>query len=311
MRKYNNILVVAEPKKDVQVALKRALDIAHLNPRTTITYLRVVYDFSYELLILNKIKEKPIHEDIKQTHIDSLEKVIKEYREKVNSEATIIPKVVENKDVGEAIIDEINNGDYDLIIKAANHHGVLDSIIFTPIDWYILRNSKIPVIIAKDHEWTQGGNIAVCVDFTVQDHVQSNIAMLRQAQMLAKVTEGKIHLVNSAPVYLPSVMLEVPHYSPDLYEQSVIEEHKNRLYEFAFKHNIDRQFCHIEEGIPDDVIPAICEKINATAVFIGSAGRSGFAAALIGNTCEEIVDDINADLFVLNKKAIDKLQIRI
>lgn len=51
--------------------------------------------------------------------------------------------------MGEAVIDEINNGKYDLIIKAANHHGVLDSIIFTPIDWYILRNSQIPVIIAK------------------------------------------------------------------------------------------------------------------------------------------------------------------
>ena len=33
MKKYNNILVVAEPKKDVQVALKRALDITQFNPK--------------------------------------------------------------------------------------------------------------------------------------------------------------------------------------------------------------------------------------------------------------------------------------
>ncbi len=58
--------------------------------------------------------------------------------------------------------------------------------------------------------------------------------------------------------------------------------------------------------MPDDVIPSICEQINAKAVLIGSAGRSGIAAALIGNTCEEIVDDIDADLFVLNHKAIKK-----
>lgn len=101
-------------------------------------------------------------------------------------------------------------------------------------------------------------------------------------------------------------MLEVPHYSPSLYEQSVVEEHKNKLLEFAHKHNIPQEFCHIQEGMPDDVIPQICRKLNAKSVFIGSAGRSGFMAALIGNTCEEIVDDIDADLYVLNSKTIAK-----
>ncbi|MBQ9220962.1 universal stress protein UspE [Succinivibrio sp.] len=304
MRKYTNILVIAEPKKDVQIALKRALDIAKFNPKATITYLRVVYDFSYDLLILNKVKEKPIHEDIEQTHIDHLNQIIEEYRAQENSEATIVPKVVENRDVGEAVIDEMRAGNYDLIIKAANRHGLLDSIIFTPIDWFILRHAEIPVIIAKNNDWQTGGNIAVCVDFTLNDHLQSNVAMLREAQVLAKTTGSRIHLINSAPVYMPTVMLEVPHYSPDLYEQGVLEEHKSRMYEFADKHHIDREYCHIEEGMPDDVIPSICEQINAKAVLIGSAGRSGLAAALIGNTCEEIVDDIDADLFVLNRKAI-------
>ena len=56
MKKYNNILVVAEPKKDVQLALKRALDITQFNPKATVTFLRVVYDYSYDLIILNKVK---------------------------------------------------------------------------------------------------------------------------------------------------------------------------------------------------------------------------------------------------------------
>ncbi len=304
MRKYNNILVIAEPKKDTQVALKRALDMARFNPNITITYLRIVYDFSYDLLILNKLKEQPIHEDIEKTHIEHLQNIINEYRDKLKSEATVIPKVLENKDVAEAIVGEINTGKYDLIIKAANRHGLLDSIIFTPIDWFILRHSTIPVIIAKDHSWFEGGNIAVCIDFTLRNHQQNNLAMLREAQILAKLTKSQIHIINSAPVYMPTVMLEVPHYSPELYEQNIIDEHKTRMEEFAIKHHIDIKYCHIEEGMPDDVIPNICEQINAKAVFIGSAGRSGLSAALIGNTCEEIVDDIEADLYVLNRKTI-------
>ncbi|MGN0902292.1 MAG: universal stress protein UspE [Succinivibrio sp.] len=306
MRKYNNILVVAEPKKDVQTALKRALDLAQINPHAVITYLRVVYDYSYDLIILNKLKEKPLKDDIETTYIQDLEKIIEEYRGKNNSEATVIPKVVEGKDIGEAVIKEVENGKYDLIIKAANRHGVLDSIIFTPIDWYILRNAKIPVIIAKEYDWSEGGNIALCVDFSLESHEATNLAMLREAQMLSKVTGAEIHLINSAPVYLPSVMLEVPHYSPAVYEQSVIEEHKKQLLKFAKKHHIPESCCHIEEGMPDDVIPRLCEKIKAKTVFIGSAGRSGFMAALIGNTCEEIVDEITADLIVLNSNSLKK-----
>ena len=306
MKKYNNILVVAEPKKDVQLALKRALDITQFNPKATVTFLRVVYEYSYDLIILNKVKEKPLKADIEKTYIDNLNSIIEKYRNEANSETTILPKIVESKDVGEAVVNEINSGDYDLVIKATNRHGVLDSILFTPIDWYILRNSRIPVVIAKDHDWHEGGNIVVCVDFTMPDYAAANIAMLREAQIVAKLTHGNIHLVNSAPVYLPSVMLEVPHYSPSLYEQSVVEDHKARLLEFARKHNISEFNCHIKEGMPDDVIPEICASLDAKTVVIGSAGRQGFMAAIIGNTCEEIVDDVDADLFVLNRNTVKK-----
>ena len=67
MKQYNNILVVAEPKKDVQLALKRALEITRYNPRATITYFRVAYDYSYDLIILNKVKEKLVVSDVEKT----------------------------------------------------------------------------------------------------------------------------------------------------------------------------------------------------------------------------------------------------
>ena len=159
MKQYNNILVVAEPKKDVQLALKRALEITRYNPRATITYFRVAYDYSYDLIILNKVKEKLVVSDVEKTYLEHMEKVISEYRTEENLDTPIIPKVVESKDVGEAVIEEVNSGNYDLIIKAANHHSVLDSIIFTPIDWYILRNSKVPVIIAKENGSVETRNL--------------------------------------------------------------------------------------------------------------------------------------------------------
>ena len=310
MKKYSHILVVAEPKKDIQVALKRALDIAALNPHSTITFLRVVYDFSSDIFQISQ-KIAPVSAELEESILSDMKETIEEYRIEANSEALIIPKIIKGHDIGQAIIKESNENGYDLIIKAANRHGILDSIIFTPIDWYILRNANVPVIIAKEHEWPTGGKIVVCVDFSLQQQLHLNNEMLREAQILSKITKGEIHLVNSAPIYLPSVMLEVPHYSPALYEQNILKDHERKLHDFASRHHIPVARCHIREGMPDEIIPAICQELDAKTVFIGSAGRQGFMAALIGNTCEEIVDDIAADLVVLNKKLIkdkDKLK---
>ena len=59
-------------------------------------------------------------------------------------------------------------------------------------------------------------------------------------------------------------------------------------------------------GFVKGMLPDLCKKIDAKIVFIGSSGRSGAMAALIGNTCEEIVDQIDADLVVLNDATIQK-----
>lgn len=303
MKKLSNILVVIEPKRDYQEALARAIEFSKINPRINITALRIVYDFSYDIHILNKIKEKETIEDVLEAHRQQLLKTIAEYK---TPETNIIPKVAYSKDVAEGVLKELKENKYDILIKAANHHSIFDSIFFTPIDWHLLRRADVPVIIAKNKGWPAKAPIVVALDFTSPEKRQSNLYILREAQLFSKLTQGEIHLVNSAPIMLPTIMLEVPHYAPEVYTENVLKEHKRRLTEFARQHNISEDHCHVIDGMPDDVIPELCKRLNAKTVFIGSAGRSGALAALIGNTCEEIVDYIDADLFVINHNTITK-----
>lgn len=302
MRQYNRIIAVIEPRRNEQLALQRAVELAKYNPRAEITALRLVYDFSADIHVLNRMSEEATRQDVLETNRKQLEEMIAPFKEE--SPVPIIGKCVYTRDIGEGILTEADEQKCDLIIKGANNHKMLDSILFTPIDWYLLRNAKVLVVIAKDHEWKTGGNIVVAVDFSFEGHRGANISLLREAQQLATITRGTIHLVNSASVVLPTIMLEVPHYAPEVFAQSIVNEHKRRIYEFAKAHNIPEENCHIKEGMPDEVIPEICNKLNADAVFIGSAGRSGAMAALIGNTCEEVVDYIAADLIVLNDKTL-------
>ncbi len=302
MRRYTNILVVVEPKRDRQIALERALEFARYYKNLNVTVLRLVYDYSYDIHILNRHKEKDTRDDVIAVHLEETKNIIAKYNKDGRAKTT--PKVVLAKDLGEGIVTEIKSGNYDLLIKSANRHGILDSIIFTPIDWYVLRNASIPVLIAKEHPWQKEAPVVVALDFSSKEKRLYNVSILREAQLLSTITGGTIHLVNSAPVILPSIMLEVPNYAPEIYSENILKEHEKRLLEFAEAHSIPRENCHIAEGLPDDVIPSLCKKLKPQAVFIGSAGRQGLSAALVGNTCEEIVDYIDADLFVLNFQAI-------
>lgn len=309
MRQYNNILVIIEPKKDQQLALSRALEIARFNPKVTISALRLIYDFSNDVPFIGKKSEMASHQDVEEVTRSELDKIIATALEKhpdlTKDNTHIVPIIKWTRDVSEGMLEAANSGNYDLIIKGANHHGLLDSIIFTPHDWNLLRHSNIPVVIAKDHSWTEDSSIIVAVDFTSSEKQLMNVLLLREAQLLSTITKATIHLVNSAPVVLPTVMLEVPNYAPELYAESILAEHRKRITDFAHHHNIPEERCHIAEGMPDDVLPKLCQKLNAKTVFIGSHGRAGVGAALIGNTCEEIVDFIDADLFVLNRNTLD------
>lgn len=309
MRQYNHILVIIEPKREQQLALERAIQIARFNPKVTITALRLIYNFTNEIRFLGKKTEITTHQEAEDATKVELERQIAEtvacHPEISGLDITITPKVKWVADLSEGMLEETNSGHYDLVIKGANHHGILDAIIFTPHDWFLLRHSIIPVLIAKDHSWDESTAIVVAVDFTSTEKQIMNILLLREAQLLATVTKSHIHLVNSAPVVMPTVMMEVPNYAPELYAESILVEHKRRIVEFAKSHNIPEERCHIAEGMPDDVLPKLCQKLHANTVFIGSLGRSGISAALVGNTCEEIVDLINADLMVLNRNTVE------
>ncbi|MGL4219944.1 MAG: universal stress protein, partial [Shewanella sp.] len=56
---------------------------------------------------------------------------------------------------------------------------------------------------------------------------------------------------------------------------------------------------HVKEGLPEDVIPELAEQLDAELVILGTVGRTGFSAALIGNTAEHVIDSINCDLLAI------------
>lgn len=301
MRKYSNILVIIEPQHDAQLALERASEIAKYSNGTAITAFLAIYDFSYDITsILSREEQNDMKNAIIKTNSTWLEELLPKY---IHNKCHITPKVVWQRNVAEAILKEAETSTYDLIIKGSENHSFLDSVLFTPLDWLLLRNAQIPVLIAKDHSWPQGGSIVVALnpEESTQEQKLLNSTLIRTAQELALLINGNIHLISAVPPLVPVAVMEVPGFSTEIYSDAVIKNTKEKLQLTANKYRIPSENCHVEEGVPDDVIPSSASKLNACAVLIGNVCRKGWSAAIIGNTCEQIIDDVNCDLLVLRR----------
>lgn len=58
-------------------------------------------------------------------------------------------KVVWHNRPYEAIIGEIFAGEHDILIKATRKHDMLESVIFTPTDWHLMRKCPTPILLVK------------------------------------------------------------------------------------------------------------------------------------------------------------------
>lgn len=190
----------------------------------------------------------------------------------------------------------------DIIIKTADAHGMLDAV-FTPPDLQLLRHTAVPVFIARDHIWEPTGVIAVAVDISDPADRSSrllNMWLLREAQELAKFTGCSIHLINAIQPLIPSVAANAPSYALPLGGgEEALKESCKQVLAFAARHRIPPEHCHLREGHPDKVIPALCRELKPTALFIGSSGRTGIAVALLGGICERVMDVVECDLAVI------------
>ena len=47
------------------------------------------------------------------------------------------------------------------------------------------------------------------------------------------------------------------------------------------------------------MIPDVAKRLNSELVVIGTVGRTGLSAALVGNTAEHVIDSLDCDVLAL------------
>ena len=303
MFKYHNILVFIDPTKEPQPSLERAINIAEKDKEIKITLFLCCYDLSYEMTSLSSNEERQTMRNIvikeNQDWLDALALPYKEKGLNINS------LVVWHNRPFQAAIIEVLKSKYDLVIKSTHQHSKFSAILFTPTDWNLLRKCPAPVLLVKHHHWPENGNILCAIDcksIDDEDHHQLNQQILIEAQRMAKMLDANIHMVNAYPSPPMNIMLELPEFNPIDYENDLKNFHQKTLNEYAQNYKVPASQTHLKQGLPEEVICEVAEEIDAELVILGTVGRSGLSAILLGHTAELVIDNLNCDLLALKPK---------
>ena len=298
MKTLNRILVVIDPNDEAFSALSRAVELARTSG-AQITAFLPIYDFSYEMTTMLSIQER-----------DTMRKAVVEDRrlwledivgKQFNGQADIGISVVWHNRPFEAIIETAIESNYDMVVKGTHLHDTLKSIIFTPTDWHLLRKCPCPLLLVKEHTWAEDGRIltAVHTGSDSEHHTALNTKLIDMAQGLAELIDARVHVVNAYPGTPVNIAIEIPEFDPNEYNSVVREHHHKAINAIAEAAQIPAEQVHMDEGLPEDVIPKVSEAIDAELLVIGTIGRTGFSAAIIGNTAEHVLDRINCDVLAI------------
>ena len=296
MNTIQQILAVIDPTVDSQHSLSRSIDLAKKSG-ASITAFMSIYDFSYEMTtMLSSDEREAMRNAVVKDRQAWLDDILAQY-----PEVDIKSQVVWHNRTYEAIIDAVIEQNFDLVVKGTHQHDTLKSVIFTPTDWHLIRKCPAPVLLVKEHAWPERGNILAAVNSVSENeqHLALNNRIIKDAQFLCELANAKLSLVNAYPATPVNIAIEIPEFNPSVYNESVKKHHVESTHELASKHQIANQDCAIEEGLPEDVIPDVAARLNSELVVIGTVGRTGLSAALVGNTAEHVIDSLNCDVLAL------------
>ncbi|MCP1436768.1 universal stress protein E [Erwinia persicina] len=299
MAKYQNILVAIDAQQDDQPALRRAV---YLNQRLggQITAFLPIYDFSYEMTTLLSPDERvTMRKGVISQRTEWIREQAKAY---LAAGVNIDIKVVWHNRPYEAIIQEVLDGGYDLLLKMAHQHDRLQSVVFTPTDWHLLRKCPCPVWMVKDQPWPEGGKAVVAVNLASEEphHDPLNTQLVKETLELAKqVNHTEVHLVGAYPVTPVNIAIELPDFDPSVYNDAIRGQHLLAMKALRQSFSIDEKFTHVAKGLPEEVIPDLADRLDAGVVVLGTIGRTGLSAAFLGNTAEQVIDHLRCDLLAI------------
>jgi universal stress protein E len=181
-----------------------------------------------------------------------------------------------------------------LVAKDTHHHGVLERTLLSNVDWHLIRDCPVPLLLVKDRDIGAKPNVLAAVD-PVHEHdkpARLDDAIYKFASSLCESARGTLHLVHAVSTPMG---VELP---PNV-RGLIAAEHQRAVEAFLATHPIPKDRLHVHEGLPHECLLHAARTQNADFVVMGAVARSGIKKVLIGSTAARVLDRLPCDLVII------------
>jgi nucleotide-binding universal stress UspA family protein len=301
------ILVILDREDDQQYVLERAIVIAE---KFNCCIHVLIYGYC-ELSWVNDVFGMLENNKLKEKLVQHKEDWWQEYSKPYLAKKNVTHEVVCSKYFVDTILKHCVEHQYELIVKQGHRS---KSIFYTPSDWLLLRDSKIPIYLVvsgkvfskpsiSKHSLSRkvdsNAAVLVALDFLASSEEKQtlNSKLLSVANDFAKKSGVELHCCFAIAV--PKVLAETGFIDIEKRSQVLSKLAQEKAKILLADYPIAESNIHISVGTPWKVIKRQAEKINAGLTIIGSMGKTAIAGKLIGNTSEQVLNFSKKDVLVI------------
>jgi universal stress protein E len=193
-----------------------------------------------------------------------------------------------------AIVKKAAAHDYWLVAKDTHHHNLAHRTLLTNVDWHLIRECPVPLLLVKERRLAAEPVVLAAVD-PVNEHdkpaaLDDRIFIF--AADLARVLRGELHVMHS---YATPLGAELP---PDV-ARIIAREHREAMAKFLDTHATLVGQQHLYEGVAHESLLKAATEHAADFVVMGAVARRGLRRLFIGSTAERVLDRLPCDLVII------------
>lgn len=287
------ILVIVDKPKHEPTALRRALAL-QAKTRSHLHLAAFAYHPMYDQKdIFDAHQRRAIRKEIVRQRTEWLREQVRDAQGLFKA---LSLEVVWVKDIAEWVADRVDTQRDQLVVKSIHQS---QTLLHTPLDWQLLRQCPVPVLLCTARPWRRKPRILAALDLRVDDraHAVLNRKVIEAAHSFAELHDGELHCAYAVDV--PKVLSELNIPDPRNFQNDNVARARGRMAELAAPYGVPEERLHVPMGKVGHAVNRLSAKLRADLLVMGTTARRGLAAAVVGNSAEKVLMRARCDVLAL------------
>jgi universal stress protein E len=289
MKRFKNILFLADRDTGLSASLDRAVDVAETNDARL-----TVMDVTAEIGLADYIQRTyslDLNAQLREQRMQFLETLTQRYTDKGIPVYTRIASGIPFIEVVRAV----QRNAHDLVMKVAEHDSRLASPLFGSTDMHLMRKCPCPVWIDRAGDEPAYHRILAAVDPSNDASGNLQRLILDLATSLAEREHATLDVVHAWEMPGESMLANgrarIPRTELDLLLEATETSHREALDRLltAYGLSTESSNVHLFKGRPAQIISGYAREQEHDLIVMGTLGRAGIAGLFIGNTAEDVL----------------------